>query len=56
MTERLFFTDDALTAEVDVISCTPHEDGFAVVLNATPSIPRAAGSLAIQAGLQTVKW
>ena len=43
MTQRLFFTDDALTAEVEVLRCTPHEDGFAVVLNATPFHPQGGG-------------
>lgn len=43
MTQRLFFTDDALTANVEVIRCTPHEDGFAVILHATPFHPQGGG-------------
>ncbi|MFP3514660.1 alanyl-tRNA editing protein [Pseudomonas sp. SIMBA_077] len=43
MTSRLFFTDDALTADVDVLNCTPHADGFAVILNATPFHPQGGG-------------
>ena len=43
MTQRLFFTDDSLTADVEVIGCTPHEAGFAVTLNATPFHPQGGG-------------
>mgnify|MGYP001761683244 CR=1 FL=1 len=43
MTSRLFFTDDALTADVDVLSCSPHDDGFAVILRATPFHPQGGG-------------
>ncbi len=43
MTHRLFFTDDSLTADVEVIACTPHEEGFAVTLHATPFHPQGGG-------------
>ncbi len=43
MTQRLFFTDDALTANIHVISCTPYEDHFAVTLQATPFHPQGGG-------------
>ena len=43
MTQRLFFTDDALTCEVDVIHCAAHEDGFVVTLSATPFHPQGGG-------------
>ena len=43
MTDRLFFTDDTLTAQVDVLTCTAHEDGFAVTLRATPFHPQGGG-------------
>ncbi|UXL39736.1 alanyl-tRNA editing protein [Pseudomonas fragi] len=43
MTQRLFFTDDALIADINVISCTPHEDGFAVTVQATPFHPQGGG-------------
>ena len=43
MTQRLFFTSDALSADVDVIDCTPCEDGFVVTLQATPFHPQGGG-------------
>ncbi len=43
MTERLFFTHDHLTAELEVLSCTPHEDHFAVVLQSTIFHPQGGG-------------
>lgn len=43
MTQRLFFTDDALTANINVISCTAHEDVFAVTVEATPFHPQGGG-------------
>lgn len=43
MTQRLFATNDSLTADVNVISCTPHEDGFAVIVQATPFHPQGGG-------------
>ena len=43
MTQRLFFTDDALTADINVISCIPHDDGFAVTVQATPFHPQGGG-------------
>ena len=43
MTSRLFYTDDTLTAFVDVLSCTAHDDGFAVILKATPFHPQGGG-------------
>ncbi|AZF15285.1 alanyl-tRNA editing protein [Pseudomonas sp. R3-18-08] len=35
MTQRLFFTHDHLTAELEVLSCTPHAEQFAVVVQST---------------------
>ena len=43
MTPRLFFTEDGLTAQVDVLSCAPCDDGFAVVLSRTPFHPQGGG-------------
>ncbi|MBN2991066.1 alanyl-tRNA editing protein [Pseudomonas cedrina subsp. fulgida] len=43
MTERLFFTHDHLTAELEVLSCTPHEQQFAVVLQSTIFHPQGGG-------------
>ncbi|WP_455827548.1 alanyl-tRNA editing protein [Pseudomonas graminis] len=43
MTERLFFTHDHLTAELEVLSCAPHEDQFAVVLQSTIFHPQGGG-------------
>ena len=43
MTERLFFTHDHLTAELEVLSCTPHEDQFAVILHSTIFHPQGGG-------------
>ncbi|WP_439862731.1 alanyl-tRNA editing protein [Pseudomonas antarctica] len=43
MTERLFFTHDHLTAELEVLSCTPHEDQFAVTLRSTIFHPQGGG-------------
>ncbi|WP_411379564.1 alanyl-tRNA editing protein [Pseudomonas sp. MPB26] len=43
MTERLFFTHDHLTAELEVLSCTPHEQQFAVILQSTIFHPQGGG-------------
>jgi len=43
MTERLFFTHDHLTAELEVLSCTPHEEQFAVILQSTIFHPQGGG-------------
>ncbi|WP_332846622.1 alanyl-tRNA editing protein [Pseudomonas lactucae] len=43
MTERLFFTHDHLTAELEVLSCTPHEGQFTVVLQSTIFHPQGGG-------------
>jgi len=43
MTERLFFTHDHLTAELEVLDCTPHEDLFAVTLQSTLFHPQGGG-------------
>ena len=43
MTERLFFTHDHLTAELEVLSCTAHEGLFAVVLQSTIFHPQGGG-------------
>lgn len=43
MTQRLFFTHDQLTAELDVQTCTPHEDQFALTLLSTVFHPQGGG-------------
>lgn len=43
MTERLFFTHDHLTAELEVISCIPREGQFAVILRSTIFHPQGGG-------------
>lgn len=43
MTERLFFTHDHLTAELEVLACTPHEEQFAVILQSTIFHPQGGG-------------
>ncbi|WLH92170.1 alanyl-tRNA editing protein [Pseudomonas sp. FP453] len=43
MTERLFFTHDHLTAELEVLACTPHEGQFAVTLQSTIFHPQGGG-------------
>ncbi|MFO2464230.1 alanyl-tRNA editing protein [Pseudomonas sp. 15FMM2] len=43
MTERLFFTHDHLTADVEVLECTPSDELFAVVLQSTPFHPQGGG-------------
>ena len=43
MTERLFFTHDHLTAELEVLSCTPQEDLYAVTLQSTIFHPQGGG-------------
>ncbi|OXS20538.1 hypothetical protein CGU37_20995 [Pseudomonas fluorescens] len=43
MTERLFFTHDHLSAELEVLSCTPHDDHFAVILQSTLFHPQGGG-------------
>lgn len=43
MTERLFFTHDHLTAELEVLACTPHEEQFAVTLQSTIFHPQGGG-------------
>ncbi|AZF10088.1 Metal-dependent hydrolase [Pseudomonas sp. R2-37-08W] len=43
MTQRLFFTHDHLTAELEVLSCTPHAEQFAVVVQSTIFHPQGGG-------------
>ncbi len=43
MTERLFFTHDHLTAELEVLSCIAHEEQFAVILQSTIFHPQGGG-------------
>lgn len=43
MTERLFFTHDHLTAALEVLSCTPQEGHFAVILHSTIFHPQGGG-------------
>ncbi len=43
MTERLFFTHDHLTAELEVLRCTPHEEQFAVIAQSTIFHPQGGG-------------
>ncbi len=43
MTERLFFTHDHLTAELEVLSCTTHEEQFAATLQSTIFHPQGGG-------------
>src|SRR5450830_953331 len=43
MTERLFFTHDHLTAELEVLSCTAHEEQFALTLQSTIFHPQGGG-------------
>lgn len=43
MTLRLFFHNDDLQANVEVLECTPHESGFAVTLSATIFHPQGGG-------------
>ena len=43
MTERLFFTHDHLTAELEVLSCTPYEEQFAVIVQSTIFHPQGGG-------------
>jgi alanyl-tRNA synthetase len=43
MTQRLFFTHDHLTAELEVLSCTPHGEQFAVVVQSTIFHPQGGG-------------
>lgn len=43
MTLRLFFHSDDLKANVEVMECTPHENEFAVVLQATLFHPQGGG-------------
>lgn len=43
MTERLFFTHDHMSAELEVLSCTPHEEQFAVILQSTIFHPQGGG-------------
>ena len=43
MTQRLFFTDDNLTTELEVVDCTPHENQFAVILRSTIFHPQGGG-------------
>lgn len=43
MTERLFFTHDHLTAELEVLGCTPFEDQVAVILQSTIFHPQGGG-------------
>jgi len=43
MTQRLFFTHDHLTAELEVLACTPRDDQFAVILHSTIFHPQGGG-------------
>ncbi|KTC62613.1 hypothetical protein AO262_08010 [Pseudomonas fluorescens ABAC62] len=43
MTKRLFFTHDHLTAELEVLSCTPCQEQFAVILQSTIFHPQGGG-------------
>ncbi|MBV8624340.1 MAG: alanyl-tRNA editing protein, partial [Herbaspirillum sp.] len=44
MTERLYLTQPALSADIEVLSCTLLEDGrHAVRLSATPFHPQGGG-------------
>ncbi len=43
MTQRLFFTHDHLTAELEVLECVPHEGHFAVTLQSTIFHPQGGG-------------
>ncbi|MCM2365230.1 alanyl-tRNA editing protein [Pseudomonas sp. SR18] len=43
MTERLFFTHDHLSAELEVLSCTHCDDQFAVILQSTIFHPQGGG-------------
>ena len=43
MTERLFFTHDSLSAELEVLSCTHCDDQFAVILQSTIFHPQGGG-------------
>ncbi|NBF01328.1 alanyl-tRNA editing protein [Pseudomonas sp. Fl5BN2] len=43
MTLRLYYQHDQLTAQVEVLSCTPHDDLFATTLDATPFHPQGGG-------------
>ncbi|NWC00344.1 alanyl-tRNA editing protein [Pseudomonas gingeri] len=43
MTQRLFYNSDELTCEVEVLTCTAHEQGFVVTLKATPFHPQGGG-------------
>lgn len=43
MTNRLFFETDALAMDVDVLSCTPDGEEFAVILLATIFHPQGGG-------------
>lgn len=43
MTERLYFLSDSLIAEVEVIACSPAEEGYLVELRATPFHPQGGG-------------
>jgi len=43
MTQRLFFTHDHLTAELEVLGCTPSDNQFAVVLQSTIFHPQGGG-------------
>lgn len=43
MTQRLFFTDDNLTTELEVVDCTPHANQFAVILRSTIFHPQGGG-------------
>lgn len=43
MTQRLFFTHDHLTAELEVLECTPEENHFAVIVQSTIFHPQGGG-------------
>lgn len=43
MTQRLFFTNDDLIADLEVLDCTAHKNEFAVVLQSTIFHPQGDG-------------
>lgn len=56
MTDKLYFTSDALHADTEVLSCTAEEDGrFRVILAATLFHPQGGGQPSDQGTIETVK-
>ena len=56
MTERLFFTHDHLTAELEVLDCTAHEQQFAVTLRSTIFHPQGGGQPFDTGGSATARY